>query len=765
MTLAAGARLGPYEIVAPLGAGGMGEVYRARDTRLEREVAVKVLTGAAAYHEPAQARFRQEALALSRLNHPNIETVYDFGAHEGKDYLVLEFVPGETLSARIKRGVVSEREAAELGAQIADALEEAHERGVLHRDLKPSNVVVTPKGRAKVLDFGLAKLLEAASDLTQTEGLTQMGSTAGTLAYMAPEQLLGEVLDARTDLYGLGVVLYEMVTGKRPFQASLATALTNEILHSTVVPPRKHRPELSERAESIVMRSLARDRTKRYQTASELAGELRRLAAGEPARGGAAGAAADGGADDAAGWGAKERRITSIAVLPLENMSGDAEQEYFADGMTEELIASLAQVRALRIISRTSIMRYKGHRKSLAEIAGELNVDAVVEGSVRRAGNRVRITAQLIHAATDRHVWAKSYERDLTEVLALQGEVARAIVEEIQVTVTAQEESRLKDARAVHPEAYEAYLKGRHMVERRTDDSLRLGLSLLEDAVRLDPTFVLAHVGVADAYSLMGFYAVRAPREVFPTAAIAARRALAIDPTSAEALTSLAYVKMYHEWDFPDAERMFRKAIDLNPKYPTAHLWLANIFSFSARPEEAEAEFRVARILDPMSMVTNTSQGWLPYWQGDFERSRKRLIETVAMVPEFMIAHYWLGLSCTMLNRHDEARASLGRAIGLGGRKPMTLAGLAIAAARAGQKDEARSLLAEIDGFAKDHYVSSYFRAQILASLGEIDEGMAALERAFEERVHWLVTVRNDPLLVALRQHPRFDDLAQRVGI
>ena len=761
MSLTPGTRLGPYEIVAPLGAGGMGEVYRARDTRLEREVAVKVLTGAAAYHEPAQARFRQEALALSRLNHPNIETVYDFGAHDGKDYLVLEFVPGETLSARIKRGVVSEREAAELGAQIADALEEAHERGVLHRDLKPSNVVVTPKGRAKVLDFGLAKLLEAASDLTQTEGLTQMGSTAGTLAYMAPEQLLGEALDARTDLYGLGVVLYEMVTGTRPFQASLATALTNEILHSTVVPPRKHRPEISARAESIVMRSLERDRAKRYQTASELAGELRRLAAGEPAHDGGPGS----GPGSTAGTGAQERRITSIAVLPLENMSGDAEQEYFADGMTEELIASLAQVRALRIISRTSIMRYKGHRKSLAEIAAELNVDAVVEGSVRRAGNRVRITAQLIDAATDRHIWAKSYERDLTEVLALQGEVARAIVEEIQVTVTPQEESRLKDVRAVHPEAYEAYLKGRHLVERRTDDSLRLGLSLLEEAVGKDPASVLAHVGVADAYSLMGFYAVRAPREVFPAAAVAARRALAIDPASAEALTSLAYVRMYYDWDFPEAERTFRKAIDLNPKYPTAHLWLANIFSFSHRPEEAEAEFRIARILDPMSMVTNTSQGWLPYWQGDFARSRERLLETVTMVPEFMIAHYWLGLACTMLNRHEEARVSLERAVGLGGRKPMTLTGVAIAAARVGRKDEARTLLAEIDGFAKDRYVSPYFRAQILASLGEIEEGMAALERAFEERVHWLVAVRNDPSLVPLRQHLRFDDLARRVGI
>jgi serine/threonine-protein kinase len=302
-------------------------------------------------------------------------------------------------------------------------------------------------------------------------------------------------------------------------------------------------------------------------------------------------------------------------------------------------------------------------------------------------------------------------------------------------------------------------------VERRTDDSLRLGLSLLEDAVRLDPTFVLAHVGVADAYSLMAFYAVRAPREAFPAAAIAARRALTIDPASAEALTSLAYVRMYHDWDFPEAERMFRKAIDLNPKYPTAHLWLGNIFSFSGRPAEAEAEFRSARILDPMSMVANTSQGWLPYWQNDFAKSRERLMETIALVPEFLMAQYWLGLACTMLNRHEEARAAFERGIAIGGRKPLTVTGLAIAAARAGKEEEARALLAEIDGFAKDRYVSSYFRAQILAALGEIEEGMVALEGAFEERVHWLVTVRNDPSLVPLREHPRFDDLARRVGV
>ncbi|MEO6462377.1 MAG: protein kinase, partial [Candidatus Eisenbacteria bacterium] len=561
MPLRPGTRLGPYEILAPLGAGGMGEVWRARDTRLEREVAVKVLPAATRGDDDARARFRREALALSRLNHPHIETVYDFGDEGGIDYLVLEYVPGETLAARLERGRIPEREAADLGAQAAEALAEAHERGVLHRDLKPGNIMVTTKGRVKVLDFGLAKLAET-DDASRTVDVTMVGATIGTLAYMAPEQLLGSPVDARADLYALGVVLYEMTTGERPFQAALATALSNAILHGALAPPRTREPALSARVEAVILRALEREAPRRYQTAGEMAGELRRLAAGE-----ATASAAD----------APARGVTSIAVLPLENLSGDPAQEYFSDGMTEELIASLAQVRALRIISRTSVMRYKGQRRSIAEIAHELNVDAVVEGSVRRAGDRVRITAQLIDAATERHLWARSYERDMTEVLALQGEVAAAIVAEIQVTVTPQEATLLHDARAVKPEAYEAYLKGRYFIERRTEENLRQGLASLDEAVRLDPTLELAHVGVADAYNLMGFMTVLAPREAFPRAQAAARRALEIDPSSAEAWTSLAYGTLWHDWDIAGSERLFRKSIDLNARYSQAHLWFANV--------------------------------------------------------------------------------------------------------------------------------------------------------------------------------------------
>ncbi len=750
MPLIAGTRLGPYEILAPLGAGGMGEVYRARDTRLDRELAVKVLPAALRDDAEARMRFRREALALSRLNHPSIETVYDLGEDGGVDYLVLEFVPGETLAARLARGRIPEREAADLGAQVAEALAEAHERGVLHRDLKPGNIMVTPKGRVKVLDFGLARVAEMPGDATPTMAVTMVGTTTGTLAYMAPEQLLDLPTDARADLYALGVVLYEMTTGERPFRAALATALSNEILHAARVPPRAREVSLSARAEAVILRALERDRARRYQTAGEMVGELRRLAAGTIE---AASAPAD----------APARGVTSIAVLPLENLSGDPAQEYFSDGMTEELIASLAQVRALRIISRTSVMRYKGQRRPIAEIARELNVDAVVEGSVRRAGDRVRITAQLIEAATERHLWAKSYERDMKEVLALQGEVAAAIVAEIQVTVTPQEATLLKDARVVNPEAYEAYLKGRYCIERRTEENLRAGLASLDEAVRLDPTLELAHVGVADAYNLMGFMSVLAPREAFPSAQEAARRALAINPSSAEALTSLAYGVLWHEWNCAEAERLFRKSIDLNPRYSQAHLWFANVLILTGRAEEGRAEAQLARTLDPLSNVAIAFHGWFPYWIGRFADAVRSFHEAVQLIPEFAPLHYWRGLAFARVGDDAAAVTSLERCIELFGRTPMAISGLATAHALAGRAGEARAILAELEAQAAHRFVGGYYPAQVLVALGDRDAAFAALERALEERVHWLAAIRIDPSLAALRGDPRFDALVARV--
>jgi serine/threonine protein kinase/Tfp pilus assembly protein PilF len=750
-----GSKLKHYTILDRLGAGGMGVVYRGRDERLDRDVAIKVLPPAALHDPAARKRFHHEALALSRLNHPSIETVYDFDTQDGVDFLVLEFVPGETLAARLKRGPATEREAADLGAQIAHALEEAHERGVLHRDLKPGNIVVTPKGRVKVLDFGLAKLLKRTADVTESLGLTQAGGTVGTLAYMAPEQLLGEASDARADLYSLGVMLYELLAGRRPFEAALATRLTNEILHAPVTPIRSLRAEISPRMEAVVLRCMERDPGRRYQTAREVLGELASIAAGAPSV----------GPEPAAGPDAPTRRITSIAVLPLENFSGNPEEEYFADGMTEELIATLAQVRALRIISRTSVMRYKRAQRPLAEIARELNVDAIVEGSVRRAGERVRITAQLLDAESERHLWARTYERDLKDVLGLQGEVAEAIVREIRVSVTPQEESRLKRPRAVNPQAYEAYLKGRFYWEKRTEESFARGLEHFEEATRHDPGYALAHVGIADTYNLLGYYTHVRPADAFPRAKASARRALEIDPACAEARASLAYAILYYDWDFAGAEREFRAAIELNRHYLIAHLWRANVLLVTKQPEEALIEFQTARSLDPLSMISNTATGWTYYYNDRYEEAVVQLRRTLDLDPTFLQAHHWLGLTYAQLGKGEEAISEFERCLKIGGRTPMAVAGLAYGNARAGRAEEARALLRELDAMALERYVSPYYRAQIHAGLGDREAGLDALYGALEDRAHWLAFIAIDPGLNPLRGTPRFDDVVRRVGL
>jgi len=427
--------------------------------------------------------------------------------------------------------------------------------------------------------------------------------------------------------------------------------------------------------------------------------------------------------------------------------------------MTEELISSLAQVRALRIMSRHSVMRYKGQHKSVPEIARELNVDAVVEGSVRRAGDRVRITAQLIDAATERHLWARSYERDMKEVLALQGEVAAAIVDEIQVTVTPQEQTRLRDNRMVNPEAYEAYLKGRYFIEQRTEQTLRVGLESLNEAIRLDPTLELAHVGVADAYNLMGFMTVLGPRDAFPKAKAAAQRALELNPQSGEAFASLAYPTLWYDWNLEESERLFRRAIDLHPRYSQAHLWFTNLLLVTDRFEEAEAEAQTARILDPHSNVAIAFVGWHPYWQSHFEEAYRAMKMAMDLIPNFGPVYYWMMLVCSRLGRHDEAMVAGSRALETLGRTPMVLGAIGMAHALAGRADEARAVLSELETLAAHRYVGRYFPAQVRVALGDFEDALNDLDAALEEPVHWLAIIHLDPSLTPLRSHPRFEAL------
>jgi serine/threonine protein kinase len=492
-----GEKFGHYRILDKIGAGGMGEVYRAFDERLEREVALKTVSRARSADEVAHKRFRREAQALSKLNHPNLTTIFDFNADDGVDYLVMELVPGKSLNEMLAEGPLPEGEVLDIATQVLEGVIATHAQGVVHRDLKPGNLRVTPDHRVKILDFGLAKLVKSATPTAVTESGTETVAVCGTLPYAAPEQIRGEEIDARTDVYAIGVVLYEMTTGRRPFTAMPSWRMADDILYRVPEMPRSLQPGLSTGMENVILKCLEKNPRRRYQSAQELADALKRLKTSSGST------VSDLSLTRRRRTG--KRRIRSIAVLPLVNRGGP-DDEYFADGMTEALIANLAQVRSLRVISRTSVMRYKGTDKSVQQIARELDVDALVEGSVLRAINRVRITAELIHAGSDTDLWARSYERDFKNILTLQRKVAMAVVDEIQLRLTPKEKERLSNSRSVKPAAYEAYLKGRYYWNKRTGPDIQKAIQYFEEAVAIEKNYAAAYAGLADAHHVLWVY-------------------------------------------------------------------------------------------------------------------------------------------------------------------------------------------------------------------------------------------------------------------
>ncbi len=691
-----GKTLGHYRILEQLGAGGMGVVYRAHDERLDRDVAVKVLPPGSFTDDAARKRFRKEALALSKLNQPNIATVHDFDSQEGVDFLVMEFVDGETLAHRIEGGPLAEKEIATLGAQIADALEEAHENGVIHRDLKPSNIMVTPKGRAKVLDFGLAKLLRPAAQRDLTASLTATPAAAGTLPYMAPEQLQGEQAEARSDIYALGAVLYEMATGQRPFREELSSRLIDSILHHPPVSPRALNARITPELERIVLKCLEKSPDARYQSALEVGVDLRRIGApsGTPTaipvvpksrrrRIAVAVAAAVviaaivlfalniGGLRERFSHSPTSGRISSLAVLPLANLSHDPEQDYFADGMTEALITDLAQISALKVISRTSVMKYKGTTKNLPEIGRELNVDGVIEGSVQRSGDRVKITAQLIQAPTDRHVWARSYERDLRDILALQDEVAQAIADEIRVTLTPNEQARLASAHKVSPEAHEAYLKGLYYFNIGRDnlgsklgtESIHKSIESYKQANTLDPSYALAYAGLARAYH---WQASVEGDPLWASSKEAAIKALQLDDGLAEAHGALGYVLFAGDQDWAGAEKELKRAIELNPGYGETHHGYALLLHARGRFEEAIREINRAMELDPLTIPQRENAAWIYLGAGQFDRAIELARSALDLYPNSAWAHSFLAVAYIKKAMIDQGLAEIRKAFEAG---------------------------------------------------------------------------------------------------
>ena len=772
----------------------MGEVYRARDPRLDRQVAIKLLPGELAADPHARERLRREAMAVAAIDHPYICKIFEIGEDGNALFLVMEYIAGETLHRRLQDGPLPLSDALRVAGEIAESLQEAHARRFLHRDLKPANIMLTEQGHVKVMDFGLAKRVEdlpSPDQATREFGpaqLTTHGSIVGTPDYMSPEQVKGITLDARSDLFSFGVILAEMISGRHPFRQPS----TGETLSAVLREPPDLSDDIPQRLGDVVRRLLAKRPEDRYASAADVRADLARLSSPSPTI--AAAPATDGppAVWKRLAWSASvlglglagylivtsgllrpaspapgaATVIRSIAVLPLDNYSGDPSQDYFAEGMTDELTANLATISQLRVISRGSAMQFKGKdRPPTPAIAEKLNVDAVVEGSVSRSGDKVRITAQLIDARADKHLWANTFERSSRDVLALQSELASAIAREVNVRLTSSEQLRLTAIPSVNPEAHDAYLKGRYFFNRPSDENLQKAIAQFEEAVRLSPAFAPAFSGLSDAYLWAGYNeGFLTATEARPKARAAAEKAVTLDDNSAEAHTSLAVFKLFYQYDLAGCEREFRRAFALNPNYAFAHDQFGMALAFQGRFQEAIAEGARAIELDPLSPQVLIDASVAFMFQRNSEAAKKLARRAAELDPTYFFPVMIDGWTDLEMGKFREAIPALKKAKAMEAPSFVT-AYLAFAYGAAGDRASALAEFANLKKMSRDGTVLPFNLALVHLGLGDRVRALDNLERALAADSQMMPWIGRDAIFDSIRSQPRFAALLSKMGV
>jgi serine/threonine-protein kinase len=730
-----------YQIIEELGKGGMGKVYKVFDTKIKEKIALKLIKPEIASDKETIERFSNELKLARKIRHKNVCGMFDISEAEGAHFITMEYVGGEDLKTMIRMsGMLGMGTALSVGKQICEGLAEAHSQGIVHRDLKPTNIMIDKEGNARIMDFGIARSLKG-------KGITGAGVMIGTPEYMSPEQVEGKEADQRSDIYSLGIILYEMLTGRVPFEGD--TPFSIAMKHKTEAPqdPRSFNAQVPSALSHVILKCMEKDRARRYQSAEDVVSELDKTDKGKT------------GAIKVDEW------KNSIAVLSFKNMSADPEQEYFCEGIAEELLNALTQIKELRVAARTSAFSFKGKDVDIREIGRTLNVDKVLEGSVRKSGQRLRITAQLVNVEDGYHIWSDQFDREIKDIFAIQEEISLIIVDKLKLKLLKEEKEKIFKRHTDDHEAYNLYLKGRYFWYRRHEGGLQKGLEFFQQAIARDPLYALAYVGIADSFGSLGLFSFIPPKEAYPRAKAAVKKALEIDPELGEAYASLGWISMLYDWDWQAAEKQYLHAIKLNPYFAPAHIRYGMCLAITGRFDESIGETKKAEELDPLEPFASAFVGWSLYMARRFDEAIEQNRKVIAMDPNYSIVYWYQAQSCTGRKLWDEAIASGQKHVQLSGGAAFALATLGLVYGLAGMRDEALNALERMIALSKERYVSPFQLAWFYVGLGEKDQALENFEKAYTDRDSMMPYLGTFPLFDSVRSEPRFQALLKKMNL